>query len=63
MVRLGGKVMTSGGAAGMGGYLDAKRRWTGAFDYHYQDQSSLLGAAMLALEGTGDGVPEFPPPK
>ena len=63
MVRLGGKVMTSGGAAGMGGYLDAKRRWTGAFDYHYQDQSSLLGAAMLALKGTGDGVPGFPPPK
>ena len=29
------------------GMLEARRRWTGAFDYVYQDQSSLLGAAML----------------
>jgi hypothetical protein len=27
--------------------MEAKRRWTGDFDYQYQDQSSLVGAAML----------------
>jgi hypothetical protein len=29
------------------GTLEARRRWTGAFEYVYQDQSSMLGAAML----------------
>jgi hypothetical protein len=28
--------------------LEARRRWTGAFDYQYQEQSSMLGAALLA---------------
>jgi hypothetical protein len=27
--------------------LDARRRWTGDFEYVFQDQSSLLGAAIL----------------
>jgi hypothetical protein len=27
--------------------LAARRRWTGDFEYVFQDQSSLLGAAML----------------
>jgi hypothetical protein len=27
--------------------LAARRRWTGDFDYVFQDQSSMLGAAML----------------
>ena len=27
--------------------LDARRRWTGAYEYAFQDQSSLLGAAIL----------------
>ncbi len=26
---------------------EARRRWTGGFDYVFQPQSSLLGAAML----------------
>ena len=30
------------------GYLEAKSRWTGDFEYEFRDQSSLLGAAMLA---------------
>jgi sugar (pentulose or hexulose) kinase len=47
LVKLGQRVMTTGGGAKVPGYLDAKRRWTGNFDYEYQDQSSLLGAAML----------------
>ncbi len=50
MVKLGRKVMTTGGGARIPGYMAAKRRWTGDFDYEYQDQSSLLGAAMLGRE-------------
>ena len=37
----------SGGAARIDAMLDARRRWTGDFDYFYQEQSSMLGAAML----------------
>jgi xylulokinase len=48
MVKLGRKVKTTGGCARIPGYIAAKQRWTGDFDYEYQDQSSLLGAAMLA---------------
>ena len=47
MVKLGRRVMTTGGGAKIRGYMDVKRRWTGDFEYEYQDQSSLLGAAML----------------
>jgi sugar (pentulose or hexulose) kinase len=48
MVKLGHKVKVTGGGAHIPGYVAAKKRWTGDFDYEYQDQSSLLGAAMLA---------------
>jgi xylulokinase len=37
----------SGGAARIRGMLEARARWTGGYDYHFQDQSSMLGAAML----------------
>ncbi|NWF91625.1 MAG: hypothetical protein HXY46_01805 [Syntrophaceae bacterium] len=47
LVKLGRTVMTTGGGAKIRGFLDVKRRWTGDFEYRYQDQSSLLGAAML----------------
>jgi xylulokinase len=47
LVPLGRRVATTGGAARIRGYMDAKRRWTGEFDYEFQDQSSLVGAAML----------------
>ena len=47
LVKLGRKVTTTGGGAKIPGYLDAKKRWTGDFDYEYQDQSSLTGAAIL----------------
>jgi len=50
MVRLGRKVMTTGGGARIPGILAAKKRWTGDFEYEFQDQSSLLGAAMLARD-------------
>lgn len=46
-VPLARKVHTTGGGAGIRGIIEAKRRWTGDFDYEYQDQSSLVGAAML----------------
>jgi hypothetical protein len=48
MVPLGSTMMLTGGAAAVPGYLEAKRRWTGEFDYAFRDQSSLAGAAMLA---------------
>jgi sugar (pentulose or hexulose) kinase len=47
MVKLGRRVVTTGGGAKIRGYVEVKRRWTGDFEYEYQDQSSLLGAAML----------------
>lgn len=47
LVKLGRTVMTTGGGAKIKGFLQAKKRWTGDFEYLYQDQSSLLGAAML----------------
>jgi sugar (pentulose or hexulose) kinase len=48
MVKLGPKIMVTGGAARIPGYLEAKRRWMGPFEYEFRDQSSLVGAAMLA---------------
>ncbi len=47
LVQLGQKVGISGGGAGIRGMLEARRRWTGPYEYVFQDQSSLLGAAML----------------
>jgi len=47
LVSLGHTVGISGGGARVRGMLEARRRWTGAFDYVYQHQSSMLGAAML----------------
>ena len=53
MVKLGRRVITTGGGARIRGYMEVKRRWTGDFEYEYQDQSSLLGAAMLAHQRGG----------
>ncbi|MCL5103624.1 MAG: FGGY family carbohydrate kinase [Armatimonadetes bacterium] len=47
LVKLGQKVMVTGGGAKIRGLIDAKKRWMGDFEYEFQDQSSLLGAAML----------------
>jgi cell division ATPase FtsA len=46
-VKLGRKIMTTGGGAKIRGAVEAKKRWTGDFEYEYRDQSSLNGAAML----------------
>lgn len=48
MVTLGRRVITTGGEAHIHGFTQVKRRWMGDFEYEYQDQSSLMGAAMLA---------------
>jgi xylulokinase len=47
IVHMRRSVGISGGAARIDGMLEARRRWTGDFDYYHQDQSSMLGAAML----------------
>lgn len=47
LVPLGRKVGISGGGAAIRGMLEARRWWTGPFEYIFQDQSSLRGAAML----------------
>jgi xylulokinase len=46
-IKLSNKVSTTGGGAKIPGYIDVKKRWTGDFEYEYQDQSSLTGAAIL----------------
>ena len=48
VTRLGGRIITTGGGASIPGYLDARRRWTGGYEYEYREQSAELGAAMLA---------------
>jgi len=57
LVKLGGRVATTGGVANIRRYLDVKKRWTGAFDYEYRDQSSLDGAAMLGRFYLTGGAP------
>jgi sugar (pentulose or hexulose) kinase len=47
LVPVNRSVGISGGAARVRGMLAARTRWTGPFDYVFQDQSSMLGAAML----------------
>jgi sugar (pentulose or hexulose) kinase len=47
LIHLGKRVGVSGGGSRSRGMIAARRRWTGDFDYIYQDQSSMLGAAML----------------
>lgn len=47
LLALGPKISISGGGAKIRGMLEARRRWTGDFEYEYQDQSSMVGAAML----------------
>lgn len=47
MVKLGDKIMASGGVGKIEHFLEAEKCWIGDFEFLYQDQSSLLGAAML----------------
>ena len=56
-VSLGRTVGISGGGARIERMLDARRRWTGDFEYVFQDQSSMLGAAMLGQRYQRGDVP------
>jgi sugar (pentulose or hexulose) kinase len=47
LVQTGRRVGITGGGARIHGMLEARRRWTGDYEYVFQDQSSLLGAAIL----------------
>jgi hypothetical protein len=57
-VRLGHRVGISGGGARINGMLDARRRWTGEFEYLFQNQSSLLGAAILGQFSQSGRLPD-----
>ncbi len=46
-LEFGPRIGLSGGGARIQGMLEARRRWTGPFEYRYQEQSSMVGAAML----------------
>jgi xylulokinase len=59
LVRIGHRVGISGGGARIRGMLDARRRWTGAYEYAFQDQSSLLGAAILGQFSQSGRLPGF----
>lgn len=58
LVTLGRKAGISGGGADMRGMLAARRRWTGDFEYVFQYQSSMLGAAMLGQMYQDREIPE-----
>lgn len=59
LIPLNATVGISGGAARIAGTLEARRRWTGQFDYVFRDQSSLRGAAMLGqLFQAGSTAPD-----
>lgn len=47
MVKLGSQVLITGTGAKVAEYVRARRRWFGDYEFIYQEQSSLLGAAML----------------
>jgi xylulokinase len=47
LVPMNQTVGISGGAARVRGMLRARTRWTGDFEYRFQEGSSMLGAAML----------------
>lgn len=56
LLPLGPKIGISGGGAKIRGMLEARRRWTGDFEYEYQDQSSMVGAAMLGQIYQAGGI-------
>ena len=46
-VALKDRIITTGGGANIRGMDSLRKRWMGDYLYEYQDQSSLLGAALL----------------
>jgi sugar (pentulose or hexulose) kinase len=59
LVPMGRRIGISGGGARIRGMLEARRRWTGAYEYVFQDQSSLLGAAILGQINQSGRLPGF----
>jgi sugar (pentulose or hexulose) kinase len=59
LVRMGHRIGISGGGARIRGMLEARRRWTGDYEYVFQDQSSLLGAAILGQINQSGRLPGF----
>jgi xylulokinase len=57
LMPIGRRVGISGGGARIRGMLEARRRWTGDFEYVFQDQSSLLGAAILGQASQSGRLP------
>lgn len=57
LVKIDSHIASSGGVSRIRGYQMAQKRWLAPLEYSYQDQSSLLGAAML---GRVDENGEFP---
>ncbi|OGO61020.1 MAG: hypothetical protein A2029_17175 [Chloroflexi bacterium RBG_19FT_COMBO_47_9] len=47
MIKMGSRVLMTGGGAKIEGIVEVKKRWMGDFEYVFQNQSSLRGAAML----------------
>jgi len=59
LVDIGRRVGISGGGAKIRGMVEARRRWTGEYEYVFQDQSSLLGAAILGQISQSGRLPGF----
>jgi sugar (pentulose or hexulose) kinase len=60
VVPLGDRVMLSGSGAGSREFALARRRWFGDFEFVYQEQSALLGAAMLGRFHATGSYPGLP---
>lgn len=60
MVPLGSRVMITGTGAQVDELIRASRRWFGDYEFTYQAQSSLLGAAMLGRAHLEDAWPAHP---
>lgn len=60
VVPLGGRVMLSGSGAGGREFALARKRWFGDYEFVYQEQSALLGAAMLGRFHATGSYPAHP---
>jgi sugar (pentulose or hexulose) kinase len=60
-VKLGSRVIITGTGAKVGEYARARRRWFGDYEYVFQEQSSLMGAAMLGQRELTGAFPVVEP--
>ena len=61
MVQLGRQVFITGTGAKVADYVRARKRWFGDYEFIYQEQSSLLGAAILGQLHLTGSVPSTAP--